>query len=180
MKNKIRLLLILDMLHKKTPPTHREVGETLQPEKENPTHTGAFDQRAGWQEVRFNQSVDGRYFCLEALLSQNGKELAAVAELEVLGADGEPISREQWKIGYADSEEVKKGNWTADKIFDLQESTCWMTAVKVDYPHHLVIDLGKPQTITGFRYLPSFERNTPGMIKDYTIYLKVTSFELAK
>ena len=75
------------------------------------------------------------------------------------------VSREHWKIRYADSEETRSGNRTADKIFDLQESTFWMTVDNVPYPHQLVIDLSKVETVTGFRYLPRAEKEYPGMIK---------------
>ena len=46
---------------------------------------------------------------------QNGKW-----EVYILGSDGKPVSRESWKVIYADSEETEKGNYTADKVFDLQ------------------------------------------------------------
>ena len=49
---------------------------------------------------------------------QNGKW-----EVYILGSDGKSVSRESWKVIYADSEETEKGNYTADKVFDLQEST---------------------------------------------------------
>ena len=56
---------------------------------------------------------------------QNGKW-----EVYILGSDGKPVSRESWKVIYADSEETEKGNYTADKVFDLQESTYWKTVDK--------------------------------------------------
>ena len=65
----------------------------------------------------------------EALSPQANNNIAAVAEFDVLGANGKPVSREHWKIRYADSEETRSGNRTADKIFDLQESTFWMTRI---------------------------------------------------
>ena len=80
---------------------------------------------------------------------QNGKW-----EVYILGSDGKPVSRESWKVIYTDSEETEKGNYTADKVFDLQESTYWKTVDKISYPHQIVIDLGEKQKITGFRYLP--------------------------
>ncbi len=80
--------------------------------------------------------------------------LLLLQNFDVLGADGKPVSREHWKIRYADSEETRSGNRTADKIFDLQESTFWMTVDNVAYTHQLVIDLSKVETVTGFRYLP--------------------------
>ena len=91
-------------------------------------------------------------------------------------ADGKPVSREHWKIRYADSEETRSGNRTADKIFDLQESTFWMTVDNVPYPHQLVIDLSKVENVTGFRYLPRAEKGYPGMIKEYRVYVKPADF----
>lgn len=113
---------------------------------------------------------------MEALSPQANDNIAAVAEFDVLGADGKPVSREHWKIRYADSEETRSGNRTADKIFDLQESTFWMTVDNVPYPHQLVIDLSKVEIVTGFRYLPRAEKEYPGMIKEYRIFIKKEDF----
>ena len=74
------------------------------------------------------------------------------------------------------TEETRSGNRTADKIFDLQESTFWMTVDNVPYPHQLVIDLSKVETVTGFRYLPRAEKEYPGMIKEYRVYVKSADF----
>lgn len=168
---------ILDVLREKAPETHRKEGEHLKLSGETPVHQGAFAPGNGWQEVRFAQPVEGRYFCLEALSPQANDNIAAIAEFDVLGADGKPVSREHWKIRYADSEETRSGNRTADKIFDLQESTFWMTVDNTAYPHQLVIDLGKNQTVTGLRYLPRAEKGYPGMIREYRIYVKPTDFK---
>ena len=167
---------ILDMLREKAPETHRKDGEKLKLAGEKVIHEGAFTPGNGWQEVRFTAPAKGRYFCLEALSPQANDNIAAVAEFDVLGADGKPVSREHWKIRYADSEETRSGNRTADKIFDLQESTFWMTVDNVPYPHQLVIDLSKVETVTGFRYLPRAEKEYPGMIKEYRVYVKSADF----
>ena len=167
---------ILDVLREKAPETHRKDGEKLKLTGEKVVYEGAFTPGNGWQEVRFDTPVKGRYFCLEALSPQANDNIAAVAEFDVLGADGKPVSREHWKIRYADSEETRSGNRTADKIFDLQESTFWMTVDNVAYPHHLVIDLSKVETVTGFRYLPRAEKNYPGMIREYRIYVRPVDF----
>lgn len=166
---------ILDVLREKEK-KNREKGENLDLSAESPVHQGSFAATGEWQEIKFKQVATGRYFCLEALSSQNGKEQASLAELEILGVDGKPIPREQWRIRYADSENTRGVNATADKIYDLQESTCWMTERKVPYPHQLVVDLGEIKRITGFRYLPSFEKGNPGMIKDFSVYFKSEPF----
>lgn len=166
---------ILDVLREKER-NHRQKDETLNLSSEGPIYQGSFAATGKWQEIKFGTAITGRHFCLEALSSHNGKEQASLAELEIIGTDGKPIPREQWKIRYADSENTRGANATADKIYDLQESTCWMTEQKVPYPHQLVIDLGEMKTITGFRYLPSFKKGNPGMIKDFAVYFKSQSF----
>ena len=171
---------ILDVLREKAPETHRKDGEKLKLTGEKVGHEGAFTPGNGWQEVRFATPVKGRYFCLEALSPQANDNIAAIAEFDVLGADGKPVSREHWKIRYADSEETRSGNRTADKIFDLQESTFWMTVDNVPYPHQLVIDLSKVETVTGFRYLPRAEKEYPGMIREYRIFIKKEDFDYGK
>jgi beta-galactosidase len=167
---------ILDILREREQKTHRKEGEVLNLVGEKAVHEGSFTASNGWQEVHFQTPSKGRFFCFEALSSHTSDGVASIAEFEVLGVGGNPISREHWKISYAGSEEIHDGNYTADKIFDLQESTFWKTANNVNYPHHLVIDLSKVETITGFRYLPRAEKKCPGMIKDYRIYIRVTNF----
>ena len=103
----------------------------------------------------------------------DGKSLL---NFDVLDEKGEKISRENWKIVYADSEETRSGNRTADKIYDLQESTFWQTVDNTAYPHQVVIDLGKEYNVTGFRILPRAEQGAPGMIKDYKVYVKSADF----
>lgn len=168
---------ILDWLRNEGASTHRKEGEQLDLSRETPVAESTFVPGNGWQEVCFDRQSIGRYFCLEALSAQKGKKIAAIAELDVLGADGKPISREKWRIRYADSEETRSGNCTGDKVFDLQESTYWMTVAKDAYPHQLVIDLGGDYTVTGFRYLPRAEKGYPGMIKDYRVYVKGEDFQ---
>ncbi len=168
---------ILDWLRNEGASTHRKEGEQLDLSRETPVAEGTFVPGNGWQEVCFDRQSIGRYFCLEALSAQKGKKIAAIAELDVLGADGKPVSREKWRIRYADSEETRSGNCTGDKVFDLQESTYWMTVAKDAYPHQLVIDLGGDFTVTGFRYLPRAEKGYPGMIKDYRVYVKGEDFQ---
>ena len=166
---------ILDLLRTEVPETHREQGQTLKLDKETPVSSGTFTAGNGWQEIKFN-SVKGRYFCLEGLTSFDNTNIAAVAEFDVLDANGKKISREKWNIVYADSEETRSGNRTADKLYDLQESTFWQTVDNTAYPHQVVIDLGAEYDITGFRILPRAEQGAPGMIKDYKVYVKPTDF----
>lgn len=167
---------ILDMLRAEVPMTHRKDGQTLDLSKEKPVFKGSFKPGNGWQEVTFGKPVKARQICLEALSAQDGKDIASIAEFYLLGADGKPLSRQHWQIEYADSEEIRSGNCTADKIYDLQESTFWRTVRGVPYPHAVVINLREEQTVTGLRYLPRAEQGAPGMIKDFRVYATMEPF----
>lgn len=114
----------------------------------------------------------GRYVCIEAIDALDSGDIASIAEFYVLGKNGERLSREPWTVIYADSEETGKGNHSADKIFDLQESTYWSSEAGNKYPHHIVIDLGSVQDISGIQYLPRMENNVPGGIKNFKFYIK--------
>ena len=169
---------ILDMLHAEAPATHRKEGQQLDLKGEKAVASGSFTPGNGWQNITFDQPVKGRYFCLEALDAQDGKEYAAIAELYLLDEQGKPLPRQRWQIAYADSESTEWGNFTADKIYDLQESTYWSTRRNDKFPHQLVIDTGGDDVIiSGFRYLPRAEENYPGMIKRYNIYIKQLPFK---
>ena len=141
------------MLRTEEPLTHRKEGETLSLKGETPVATGRMAAGNGWQEVTFDRPAKGRYVCLEALDAQDGKDYAAIAELYLLDAEGKPLSRQKWQIDYADSESTSWGNYAADKVYDLQESTYWV------------------------RYLPRAEEGAPGAIKGYKVYVKETPFD---
>ena len=168
---------IIDKLNNIKPKTHRQEGQNLNLNEEKAVKSGSFAPGNGWQEVKFDAPVTGRYVCIEALNAHNGKEIACMAECYLLDADGERLSREPWTISYADSEETNSGNRAADKIYDLQESTYWSTVGGVNFPHSFIIDLGSEQTVTAFQYLPRMEKDVPGGIKDFRIYVKKTPFK---
>ena len=132
--------------------------------------SGFFSPGNGWQKVRF-PATEGRYLALEILSGHSADEESAIAEAYACGKDGERISRESWTVHYADSEDILRGNHTADKVFDLQESTFWCAGPGDDGKHVIVIDLGEAVVLTGFEYLPRAEQGAPGSIKDYSIYL---------
>ena len=136
-----------------------------------PVVEGQFALGNGWQTIRFNGSKRGRFVAIQALSSQSEKPEVAIAELYVRDADGNRLSRESWTVKYADSEEINRGNFTGDKVFDLQESTYWQSARKSPLPHLLVIDLGNEQTISALDYLPRAESSAPGSIKNFKIFV---------
>ncbi|MBP5771553.1 MAG: beta-galactosidase [Bacteroidaceae bacterium] len=169
---------IIDKLNLDRPQTHRLEGQTIDLSGEPYVMEGEFKPGNGWQEVKFPQPVSGRYFCIEALNSHMNREYCCIAEWYILGADGTRLSREPWQVAYCDDEDITSGNKTADKIFDLQESTYWSTNRGVQFPHYLIIDLGQDQTFTGFQYLPRVEAGAPESIKKYRIYVKSGAFKM--
>jgi signal transduction histidine kinase len=137
--------------------------------------TGQFSDGTEAQEVHFSQPVSGRYFCLETLSAQDGRAYAAVAELDLLDRAGQPLPRTGWKIAYVDSEEQDREDGSAENALDGNPATYWHTqwsAASPNHPHHLVLDLGHSQTITGLRYLPRPGKGmVGGRIKDYRLYV---------
>lgn len=168
---------LLDNLLVSKPASHREEGQNLNLAGEKPVLTGTFDAGNGWQTRKLETPAKGRYICLEALDAIDGKDVASIAEFYVLDGEGNRLSREPWTVKYADSEDIKKTNRSADKIFDLQESTYWSTVKGVPFPHTVVIDLGKEHEISGIQYLPRMESDVPGAIKNFKLYVSKNGFQ---
>ena len=108
---------------------------------------------------------------MERLNTQDGKELACIAEMHVLTENGERLSREPWIVTYADSEDVSHVNRSADKILICRNL---LIGVLLDhYPHSVVIDLGAVYILTGIQYLPRMESEVARVeIRDFKIYVK--------
>ena len=161
----------LDKLNLERTNKHNNPGDRPDLNSLTPVAQGTLDSGNGWQTIKFARPTTGRYLAIEALSAQDGQEFAQIAELYALDNKGQRLSREPWTAKYADSENAEQENQTADKTFDLQESTYWSTMKGSPYPHLLVIDLGSEQTLTGIDYLPRAEQGAPGGVKDYKIFL---------
>jgi len=172
---------ILDKIRLDESLLNRKKGQNLDLANETPIKTGSFSEGTGWKEVKLDQLVEARYFCLEALSAQKENDpFTSVAELEVTGVDNTILSRLKWKVIYADSEEVNASNNSAERVYDQQESTIWQTqwtAGKPKQPHQIVIDMGEKVKISGLRYLPRSDNNSAGMIKEYRFYAKTEAFK---
>ncbi|MGC9940471.1 MAG: beta-galactosidase [Verrucomicrobiota bacterium] len=138
-----------------------------------PVLTAQFVPGADTQEVRFSAPATGRFFCLESLSAWDGKPYAAVAELDLLDVNGKPVSHDGWTIAYVDSEERAREDGTAENAIDGQTANYWHTewsTASPNHPHQLVLDLGKSQLISGFRYVPR-QSEGAGRIKDYRVFV---------
>ena len=161
----------LNKLNLEKSATHNQPGDKPDLNSATPVAEGQLMAGNGWQTVKFNAPHKGRYVALVARSTQKGDDEVSVAEVYVQDAQGRRLSRESWTVKYSDSEDVLRGNNTADKTFDLQESTYWRTVRKAKLPHMMVIDLGSEQTVAAFEYLPRAEQGAPGSIKDYQIFV---------
>jgi beta-galactosidase len=140
-----------------------------------PVLAAQFQPGPAQQKVKFEAPAKGRYFCLECLSAQDGKPYAAVAELNLLDAAGQPLTHEGWTIAYVDSEEREREDGTAENAIDGQIANFWHTqwgSASPEYPHRLILDLGQPRVISGFEYVPRQGTGAVGgRIKEYKIYV---------
>ena len=156
---------------------HRRSGQTIDLAGSQPIASGEFASGKEWKKAEF-PVAKGRYFCLEALDSQNGDNFTTCAELYLLDVDGKDLPRDDWNVLYADSEETDGDDGKADNVYDLQTTTIWHTqweGAQPGHPHQLVIDLGTEQTVAGLRYLPR-QDSVNGRIKNYRVYLSSSLF----
>ena len=159
----------LDKLQLEKSAKHNNIGDKPDLNSATPVAAGETKSGNGWQTVNFDQPATGRYLAIECLSTHDDKPVA-IAELYAQGKDGKRLSRDQWDVKYANSENLQ-GNHTGDKAFDLQESTYWQTETDAAAPHLLVIDLGAEQTVTALEYLPRMEQGAPGSVKAFRIYM---------
>ena len=159
----------LDKLQLEKSAKHNNIGDKPDLNSATPVAKGETQSGNGWQTIKFGASAMGRYVAIECLDTHDGKPVA-IAELYLQGSDGKRLSRDQWEVKYANSENLQ-GNHTGDKAFDLQESTYWQTEKDATAPHLLVIDLGETQTVTALEYLPRMEQGAPGSVKGYRVFV---------
>ena len=159
----------LDKLNLEKSNKHNEPGHRMDLNSETPALKGEFKAGNGWQTIKLDKPVTGRYFAIQAESSQSGDSQIAIAEVYLQDAQGNRIDRNNWVAYYADSE---KGNSTLDKMFDLQESTYWQTEKGANFPHLGIVDMGKEVTISAFEYLPRAEQGAPGSVKGFKLYVR--------
>lgn len=141
-----------------------------------PAHAGKFAPGAATQDIRFAAPVTGGQFCLESLSAHDGGPQAAVAEIALLGPDGQVLNQSQWTIAFADSEELARENGAAVNAINGQSNNAWITSHTTGaprpHPHQLVVDLGASVTVAGLRYTPRQGNDrTAGRIKGYRLFV---------
>ena len=159
----------LDKLNLEKSNKHNEPGHRMDLNSDTPAWKGDLKAGNGWQTIKLDKPVTGRYFAFECNSSQSGDSQIAIAEVYLQDAQGNRIDRNNWVAYYADSE---KGNSTLDKMFDLQESTYRGGGKGANFPHLCIVDMGKEMTISAFEYLPRAEQGAPGSVKGIKFFVK--------
>lgn len=158
------------------------VGKPVAPAAGQLVHKGSFAKGADQQEIKFRAPVQARYIAIVSKNAHDNGPHAAIAELNFLDASGNLLPRDQWSVFYADSHETTGEAAQAGLVMDNQPTTYWHTKWQGDnprHPHMIVLDLGKVQKLSGFRYLPRQDREN-GRIKDYEVYASPKPFKPAK
>ncbi len=113
-----------------------------------------------------------RYVKLVADSSVNNDAWTTVAEFNLYHTNGNILNRVGW-IATADSQETNSEQAPAARAIDGTTGTYWHSswsgAIDPPHPHELIVDLGSPQPIGGFTYLPR-QNSANGRIKDWRFY----------
>jgi hypothetical protein len=103
--------------------------------------------------------------------------LTSIAELGVLGSDGQPLAREGWLASADSAEQVWVGGAPASMAIDGDAATMWHTPwFEVEpppHPHFLVIDLGGPRQVGGFRYQARQDGVLYGSVAQFRFFVSV-------
>ena len=159
------------------PAAHRKAGQKLDLSGLAPLAAGAFAPTTDWQTIGF-APTKARYIALQSLHGQKNDPWTTIAELALAGEDGAELSRNEWKVVYADSEESESEDGNAANAIDGKKETIWHTqwsSAAPPCPHVIVLDLGSERTLTALKYLA--RQNAPnGRIKDFQLFASTTPF----
>ncbi len=97
-------------------------------------------------------------------------EVRAIAYDAATGKSS-PVTREKFDIERKDWKVIGADDEKANAILDGNPATAWHQGKDKKMPVDLVIDLGKEETLIGFRYLPEQSLWNPGIITNYEFYV---------
>ena len=103
-------------------------------------------------------------------------EVKAIA-YEISSGKSSPVSSEQFDMPRKDWKILDADNEKAYAILDGDPATAWHQSKNKKLPIDLVIDLGKEQNISGFRYFPDQALWGPGIITNYKFYVSKDNLE---
>lgn len=120
------------------------------------------------------QPAKGKQLKFIATSGFNNEAWAAVGEIDVLDAQGNPIPKAQWKLVSVSSQETAGEKGQATHAFDGNPKTYWVSQWQGTlrrHPHQIVIDLGAEREVSGFRYTGPDNADTRGRVNGYEFHL---------
>lgn len=131
--------------------------------------TGQLEKKSGWQAFSFDNHRTLRHLCFESLSSFDGKH-SCLSEINLIGADGKPLSKDTWQVIYASTEQTGEGY--ADQLIDGNAATYWHSqwqGTVPAFPHRVIIDLGEIQTVKGIK-IRQRNPDMAGCVKTFNLY----------
>ena len=104
-------------------------------------------------------------------LQTEGKLEVRTIAYDPATAKSSPESNEQFDISKKDWKIIGTEDKKAYAVLDGDPSTSWHQPKGTKLPSDLVIDLGKKENLTGFRYYPDEDLWGPGIITNYQFYV---------
>lgn len=117
-----------------------------------------------------------RFVKLEEVSAVEGGAWAAIAEFNLIDANGANLPREGWRAS-ADS---AAANDRPDNAIDGDPRTLWHTqwdGVAPPPPHSLIVDLGRATRVSGLRVLPRQDGPSNGTIAKFRFYTSANGID---
>lgn len=127
------------------------------------------EKKAGWQEFMFSNATTMRHLCFETLSSYDD-QFSCISEIDLIGQDGKPVSKDGWQVVYTNTEQAGEGY--VEQLIDGDLGTYWHSQWQGEqpkHPHRAIIDLGEIQTVKGFR-VRQRNPNMAGCVKTFRLY----------
>lgn len=140
---------------------------------QKPTLKGEFPNSADARDVRLDRPRKARRFAFVMDSDWANKDVAALAEFEIINAKGESVPHDTWDFVSVSSEESLAEDGAAENAIDGQISNFYHSRWSKDTakpPHYLVIDMGAEVEVAGFRYTPR-QDSVSGRIRAWRFYL---------
>jgi alpha-L-fucosidase len=100
-----------------------------------------------------------------------GKVQVSAIAYELASGKSSPAAHEKFDIPRKDWKIIGIDDEKANAILDGNPATAWHQSNDKKMPVDLAIDLGKEETLIGFRYLPDQNIWNPGIISNYEFYI---------
>jgi large repetitive protein len=140
--------------------------------------TSVSDGRGGTASRSFTWTVTAapagpvQFVRLEALSEVNGNPWTSMAEFKLLDGSGAVLARSAWTAS-SNSQETLGSDGAAANAIDGGAASIWHTQWLFGspaQPHTYTVNLGQPQTVTGFKMLPRTDGVSNGMIADWRFW----------